>query len=190
MKGILSLILFVQLVLATALSAKGITTKITIRDTRLRTSVNITDPSVLEGFNVWAGPGTFLNEVEGTEGFIIDWQAGIVAQRPVGLRRYEVSFYVHYPNSSDEQLAYVVFYESDPSSRQGFVYLPGRSDEQYPLNTRAIFRGHGFEGSWFRATAAWQNAVAPLISGAVTPDRGRLFSTHRGTQPDSGMERT
>lgn len=156
--------LIVPLVLATSLSAKGVTTKITIRDTSLGTSIDITDRSVLEDFNVWAGRGTFINEVEGTQGFIIDWLAGIVVQRPSGLRRYEVMFYVHYPNSSDEQLAYVVFYESDPSSGQGFVYLPGKSDERYRLNARAIFRGHGLEGNWFRATTAWQNAVGRLIS--------------------------
>lgn len=154
----------IVVLLATPLSAKGITTKITLRETSLKTSFEITDPSVLEGFNVWAGPGTFVNEVEGTRGFIIDWPAGIVVERPSGLRRYEVMFYVHSSNSGDQQLAYVVFYENDPRSGQGFVYLPGHSDEQYPLNTRAIFRGHDLEGNWFRATTPWQNAVRMSIS--------------------------
>jgi len=152
------------LLLATSLSAKGVTTKITIRDAGLGTPIHLTDQVILQGFNVWAGPGTFVSDVEGTQGFIIEWSSGIVAQRPTGLRRYEVLFYVHGSNSGDEKLAYVVFYENDPSSGQGFVYLPGNSDERYQLNTRSIFRGHGLEGNWFRATTAWQNAVATLIS--------------------------
>jgi hypothetical protein len=156
----------VPLLLAASLSAKGATTKVTVRDVRLQTSIDITDPAVLEGFNVWAGAGTFVNGVEGTEGFIIDWSSGArVARRP-GLARYEVRFYVGRLNSAGEQPTYVVFYEHDPSSGLGFVYLPGKSDPQYPLNTRAIFRGHGFEGRWFRATAAWQNAVGTFIRRA------------------------
>jgi hypothetical protein len=164
MKATIASGLIVSLLLATSLAAKSATTKITIRDTASGRSIDITDESVLQGFNVWAGPGTFVNEVEGTQGFIIDWSSGIVVQRPSGLRRYEVRFYVHSSNSGDQQPAYVVFYENDPPSGQGFVYLPGNSDEQYPLNTRAIFRGHGLEGNWFRATTPWQNAVRMSIS--------------------------
>jgi hypothetical protein len=50
-------------------------------------------------------------------------------------------------------------------SAQGVTsgYLPGKSDEYYSLNTQAMSRGHGFEGRWFRATTAWQNAVEKLI---------------------------
>ena len=156
--------LVVPLLFAAPISAKGVTTKITISDASLRTSIDITAPTILEDFNVWAGPGTFVNGVEGTEGFIIDWSSGPVAARPSGLRRYEVLFYVGAPHSVGEQLAYVVLYEHDPSSGLGFVYLPGKSDERYSLNTRAISRGYRFEGHWFRASTAWQSAVAKLIS--------------------------
>ena len=52
--------------------AKGITTKITITGTDLPAPVEITDRAVLDRFNVWSGPGTFVNEVEGTDGFIIE----------------------------------------------------------------------------------------------------------------------
>ena len=41
----------------------------------------------------------------------------------------------------------------DPATGQGYVYLPGKSDEPYRLNTKAIYRGR--EGNWFRANAAW-----------------------------------
>jgi hypothetical protein len=156
--------LIVPLLLAGPLSAKGATTRITIRDTTLSTSIDIIDPSILESFNIWTGPGTYVGGREGTEGFIVDWSSGIIAARPPGLRQYEVLFYVSPVHAADEQPAYVVLYEHDPSSGRGFVYLPGKSDERYKLNTRSILRGHGFEGSWFRATTAWQHVVAKLIS--------------------------
>ena len=163
MRAIFVSSLIVSLLVAASVSAKGVTSRIAVRDTSLRTSIDITAPSILEGFNVWAGPGTFVNGVEGTEGFIIDWSTGPIAARPSGLRRYEVLFYVGASNSSGDQPTYVVLYENDPSSGLGFVYLPGKSDERYSLNTRTISRGHGFEGRWFRATTAWQNAMAKLM---------------------------
>ena len=39
-------------------------------------------------FYIWDGPGTTINAVPQTEGFIIDWSKGKVAGRPAGLRRY------------------------------------------------------------------------------------------------------
>jgi hypothetical protein len=146
---------------ATAVSAKGVTTRITLRDATLQTSIDITDASVLTAFNVWAGPGTFANGVEGTKGFIIDWPAGIARDRPRGLGRYEVMFYVRYLDRSTEELVYVVLYEHEPASGRGFVYLPGRSEHYYGRNVRTIL--HGLEGHWFYASEAWHNAVTPLL---------------------------
>jgi hypothetical protein len=154
------------LLLPTLLSAKGATTRILILDSTLGTATEIRDRSVLEQFNVWAGRGTFAGapgeEVESSQGFIIDWQAGVGDSQPGRLRRYEVRFYVGDRNSAAEALAYVVYYETDPLTREGYVYLPGPSDEHYRLNVRAIHRGNGVEGHWFRASRAWQRAVATL----------------------------
>jgi len=148
-----------------ALLAKGETTRITITGDRPDQSVSITEPATLAAFNVWSGYGTFSGpsgqEIQGSEGFIIDWPAGPVASRPLGLRQYEVKFYVRRRNAAAEQLAYVVLYEPGTSSSEGFVYLPGRSDQTYRLNVQAISRG--VEGNWFRASRAWQNVVAPLL---------------------------
>jgi hypothetical protein len=159
--------LIVALLLSASLSAKGVTTRVTIRDTSLQTSFDLSDRSLLDRFNVWAGPGTFQTAAgrgaEGVEGFIVDWKAGVV-DRPEGVRRYEVRFYVTYPNSAAEQLAYVVFFEPGPSPDEGFIYLPGKSDEQYWLNVKAIYRGDRIEGHWFRATTAWQDAVRQVMS--------------------------
>src|SRR5438128_10976696 len=38
----------------------------------------------------------------------------------------------------------------------------GGHDEFASLNARAIYRGQGYEGHWFRATKDWDNFIAPL----------------------------
>ena len=148
-----------------ALYAKGTTTRITITGAGLQSQVEISDPEVLKNFNVWSGPGTFVNGVEGTEGFIVDWASGAVTHRPNGLRTFELSFFVRYANrpfgEQTDQLAYIVSYAVDPETGQGYVYLPGKSDEFYRLNTKAIYRGR--EGNWFRASAAWQTAFGKVV---------------------------
>lgn len=165
MKPFLALTCVFGVLAPVALLAKGETTRITITDNRPGQSISITEPAALAAFNVWSGRGTFSgpsgHEIESTEGFIIDWPAGPVASRPNGLRQYEVTFYVRYRNAAADQLAYVVLYEADPSLSEGFVYLPGTSDQTYRLNVQAISRG--VEGNWFRASRAWQNVVGPLL---------------------------
>jgi hypothetical protein len=150
--------------LVASLAAKGPTTRIVIKDLDRGSVSEITDRSVLDQFHVWSGKGTYSGspgqEHEGTDGFIVDWRAGIVEQRPSQLRRYEISFYAAMRNGPGEELAYVVLYENDPSTRQGYVYLPGRSDEHFRLNVRSIHRG--VEGQWLRANQAWQSAMINL----------------------------
>ena len=158
--------------LSTVISAKGETTRITVAGANLANPVEIRDINIVRRFQVWAGPGTTVcvggrsNCIEGTEGFIVDWSSGAVAQRPTGLPHYEVSFYVtesRFPDQpGPEHLAYVVSYEYDPAASQGYVYLPGKSDQWYPLNSSSIYRGR--EGQWFRATRPWQEVVVPLIA--------------------------
>jgi hypothetical protein len=136
--------LLATLVVPTPLAAKGPTLKISIKGDGLTTPIDLTDPSI-RAFNVWEGPGTSVNGVEQTEGFIIDWSKGIVAERPNELQHYEVSFYA---NHQGERLVYVVSYDYNPSTEQGYVYLPGKADESYRLNTFAIYR-RGLEGTGF-----------------------------------------
>ncbi len=162
----------IALGLSIVISAKGETTKITISGASLAHPIEITDAGILKQCQVWSGPGTSVcmggrgNCVEGTEGFIVDWSSGAVAERPHGLQQYEVSFYVTDARLPDqpgpEQLAYVVSYEYDAATSQGYVYLPGKDDPWYPLNSASIFRGR--EGHWFRATRAWEDAVVPLVA--------------------------
>ena len=154
---------------AAVVYAKGATTRITITGAELQSPVEISDPDALKNFDVWSGPGTFANGVERTTGFIIDWASGAVTDRPIGLRTFDLSFYVRYANrpfaEQTDQLAYIVSYAVDSTTGQGYVYLPGKADAPYRLNTKSIYRGR--EGHWFRATVQWQQVFRDVV--AVTP---------------------
>lgn len=157
----------VALLAPASLVAKGVTTKIVITNLANGQAASITDPAIVGRFNVWSGPGVFSGppdqQAESTEGFIIDWPAGALASPPSGLASYEVKFYVRYPRATVDELAYVVRYERNQSSKEGFVYLPGKADEHFRMNARAIHHGAGYEGNWFRASRDWQAAVAPVL---------------------------
>jgi hypothetical protein len=151
--------------LSGALEAKGETSRIVISGGDLAAPRAIVDPVLLGRFYVWAGAGTSHSYaggpgIESTEGFIIDWAAGIAEERPAGLPRYEVAFHVV---AGSTPLVYTVLYEPDASAGRGYVYVPGRADQWFPANARVIWRGHGFEGHWLHATRAWQEAAASII---------------------------
>jgi len=162
MRQLLSVsVTFLLLVIPAQVFAKGQTVKITIKGADLKTQVEITDPKVLTEFQVWSGPGTSSSAPgfnPNAPGFIVDWFQA-VAKPPKGLQRYEVSFYAKMPS---ERLIYVVFYEYDPATEHGCIYLPGRTDEWYRLNVSTISHG-GVEGNWFRAWSVWDNVARPLI---------------------------
>jgi len=134
--------------------AKGPTLKITIKGPDLTSPVEIKEQRILEKFNVWAGAGV------GTEGFIVDWEKGPVAEPRETLRRYEVSFHVMHQGPS----SYVVSFAYDPETGKGYVYLPGTGEKFNQSNTFLIFRN--VEGNWFSATKAWTEIAAPLIQRA------------------------
>jgi hypothetical protein len=138
--------LLASLTASAPLWAKGDMVLIEVKGETLSAPLQITDPKIQE-FNIWAGPGVSSGDTEETEGFIIDWRAG-VAQPPAGLNHYQVSFYAgcnaapraegvalglsaaailrNNPSCLGEKprLAYVVSYDYDHSSKRGFVYLP------------------------------------------------------------------
>ena len=156
MRTALAILLNSLLILSvsTPLLAKGKTVKITIKGSDLKTPIEISNPEIVANFQVWAGPGTSSAE---RQSLIIDWSRGPVRKPPESLRRYQVSFHAD-PN---EQIVYVVYYAFSPGAEQGYVYLPGGSDEWAGLNVRSIW--HGVEGQWFRAWSAWERVARPLI---------------------------
>jgi hypothetical protein len=153
-----SLILIATFVIAVQSPAKEKAVRITVKGSDLPNTVEITDPKILENFDVWTGPGTSPNEAEG---FIIQWSRGVISDAPKGLQRYQISFYSEH---SPERPFYVVFYSYDASSEQGYVYLPGPGETFYSQNVSAIVRG--VEGKWFHARPTWDTAVEQLFAKA------------------------
>lgn len=146
---------FLALITATLLSAKGTTVRIDfVADVTQPPVQMITDE--VGAFHIWSGPGVFVNRVEQTEGFIIDW-AQRVSEPAAHWSRITVRFYTECGPTSTCQpaLSYVVRYAVDPATGLGYVYLPGRDDPEFASNA-AMLHGHGHEGNWFRATSAWE----------------------------------
>ena len=141
------------------LFAKANTVRIKISGAGLHVPIEITDAKTLANFWVWGGPGSGPYK---TQSFIVDW-ARPVAPPPSSFVRYTVHFYGA-AKASQDRLIYVVHYAYDPSTRHGYVYIPGKKDKGYQLNVSAILRG--VEGNWFRAWNLWDATAAPLIENA------------------------
>jgi hypothetical protein len=143
------------------LLAKEKTVKITIKGAKLKAPIEISDLKILANFQVWTGQGTSTSD---RQSLIIDWSQGPVIKPSESLRRYQISFHTD-PN---EQIVYVVYYAFSSGAEQGYVYLPGESEEWCRLNERSIWRG--VEGKWFRAWSAWEHVARPLIEKAELTD--------------------
>jgi hypothetical protein len=164
---IAALALLINVSAPALLTAKAPTVKIAITDADQTTSVEIIDSSVRQ-FHIWSGPGVRVNGVPEMEGFVADWSKGNVAEPPKDLRRYRVAFYTACDSreaascrTSEPQLSYVVMYAYSPAADRGYVYVPGRGEQWYDLNTQSIARG--VEGNWFLASTQWQRFVTRLI---------------------------
>ena len=161
--------LLLVLAITTVLSAKGTTTRIVITGSELLGPIELRDRGVVAPFNVWSGPGTKMNGVEGMDGFIVDWRSGAVEPPVTALRQFEISFYADRNSSGSDRPVYVVSYGLNPLSGEGYVYLPGVADPRHGANVRSIFRGSQYEGHWFRASAAWQNLMRRYVIGSPQP---------------------
>lgn len=134
------------------LLAKGnaVTVRIAIAGADLTKSVAVTDRNILDRSNVYAG--AFLGPV--TDPVDPAWP------------RYGVTLVVE-PRTPMPGLAptgvfkpYVMLYALDPATGQGFLYLPGRGEDGYRLNTNLIIRD-GHDGRWHQADPTW----AGLLNG-------------------------
>jgi len=148
--------------------AKGETTRITVSGGDLRRPLDIADPALIRQFNVWSGAGV-TGPVAEPDGFIVHWPAGITTEPPAHLARYQLAFHVAGPKQPREAIAYVVTYVAGAAPEQGYVYLPGRGEPSYEMNTRSILRGG--EGHWFHASVAWARAASRAIAAANTSAR-------------------
>ena len=153
-KRILIALMAVPLILVAAARpawAKEPTAKITISGGGLASEIEVTDPRILDISNMWYGK-------------FLDQSKGAVKEPPMGLRTYEVWLYIKF-SDNDVRRRYVVYYSSEPSTGQGYIYLPGKGQPWYWLNTSALLRD-GRDGKWSYASAAWQDLIKPVIAGA------------------------
>ena len=116
------------LVVPAFLAAKGPMARVSIEGPAA--PVEITNTRF--GFNPYAGPGVTVNGSEQTTGFIVDWSEGTVGSPPETLPRYDVSFYVGYPENG---LAYVGQIRVRSVDSVGYVYIAGTLDAQFGLST-------------------------------------------------------
>lgn len=136
-------LLLVILALAAApegVVAKGVTRHLTLAGPGLPAPLAVTAPGALA--NVWAGD--FL-------GLPCD-------APPAHLPRFLVSFHVQPPRPTVVRVVYVVHYVADPATGDGFIYLPGTSEEGYRRNIGTIVRPSQ-DGRWHRASEAWSRAL-------------------------------
>jgi hypothetical protein len=155
--------------------AKGDMVLLEIMGGNLPSTIKITDPKI-DDFNIWAGPGVNGVALEQAEGFIINWKAGVALEPEPEVENYQVAFYVGCRTIPDDpkclaakpHLAYVVLYDYDRKSKQGFVYLPRVKEPWWGnLNGGSIYRG-GIEGHWFHATDAWLSFVESILDKATS----------------------
>ena len=178
--------LLILIVPVTAWS-KGEIIKIEIEGNSLSSPIEITDPDIVRQFSIWTGPGVssrgpggvpnppaYLNP-DLSAGRFIDWPKGMVAERPAGLQRYEISFYIGSREPETKvQGSYVVTYGFDPSTEHGYVYLPTGRERVWNttfMNTAFIY--HGVEGNWFHSSNKWESLVRPLIEKTIQTDDSR-----------------
>jgi len=162
-------VLVALMTVSAPLAAKAPTVRITITGPDQSAPIEIIEPGA-GAFSVWAGPGVYVNGAPQTSGFIADWQKGPKPEPSATLRRYRIAFYTGCkPSETDlcrvaePQLSYVVLYAYDAATGQAYVYLPGRGEPWYEVNTRSILRS--VEGNWFLASSEWQGFVRPFLAG-------------------------
>ena len=132
-----------------ALEAKGPTVKLTLTGPALAASIEIVEPALLDGSNVYAG--SFLGETQ---------QAAPSVEKPI----YTVSFHVQSPEwmRRPVKAMYAVSVARDARTGALWLYLPGRGEAGYALNVGTILRD-GQDGHWHRPPQAWASALAKYL---------------------------
>jgi hypothetical protein len=153
------------------------TVMIQINAATLASPIKITDCTILDSFGFFNGPGVTTRE-EGVyaPGTIVDWKSGVVSPPPTVGKRFEIAVFTAphaRPRCVTEEPCpiYVVSYDYDPVSKQGFVYLPGKGEPWHDLDINLLYHGPNAQGHWYRALDPWSAAVMPLIESAAKAPR-------------------
>ncbi len=161
-------IVFISLLAISAtVWSKGLTIRIAIAGDDLSAPIEITDQDILNQFSIWNGPGVSTSGPDGVPhppayldpkrsvGRFIDWPKGMAAERPSGLQRLEVTFYIGIPREPNTARKYVFAYEVDSADSRGYIYLPRWKNNLI---------SHGVEGHWFYASERWDELVMPIVA--------------------------
>jgi hypothetical protein len=161
------------LALAAVTSAKSPTARIEVLRGK-NALVTLTGAEQAGRFTIWSGPGTSMTSVDGTTTTpttardFADWAAGPV-EAPRNLEVFSVRFYCaaagETPNESvPSHFCYGVRYAYPRSGERGYIQIPAAHDPEFPMNGQSIYRG--VEGSWFRASEAWDDIVRDRLESA------------------------
>lgn len=193
--NVVGLFLFV---VSTTCWSKGQTIRIEIDGDGLTAPIVITDPDILRQFSIWNGPGVGTRGPDGVPnppayldpnkpaGRFIDWPRDRASNKPSGLQRLEVNFFIGIPTQPNGARPHVVAYEPDPSESRGFIYLP---------RWRNNHISHGVEGNWFHASDRWNKLIAPIIaqqtdrtSEPLQPRMKNCVAGHGSLEPDGTIK--
>ena len=144
----LFLLVLIALCASVGLGAKGTTVKLTLSGPGLAAPIEIVDPAILGGSNVWEG--SFIG--------------GTLAAPPLQPPMYTLTFDVRLPEWMRQgvKTMYAVSLTRDAKSGELLLYLPGRGEPGYPRNVGTMLRD-GQDGHWHRPPAAWAAAIAKYI---------------------------
>ncbi len=123
---------------------KGTTDKISITGMGLARPLEITNPSLLEGFSPW--DGQFIDRDRGVRGRL--------AEKPIVSSTYDVFFYIK-DNGNESRMIYAFHYAIDSSEAQGYIYLPTEGEDWHMMNSQTIARPSG----WYYASHEWDKLV-------------------------------
>jgi hypothetical protein len=149
------------LVCVPAADAKGKPDKIAIRGGKFPRPIEITDREILQGFDPWTGQ-------------FIDWPRGIAAKPPNWQHAFEVFFYQKKPGTpsrydqGDLKLIYALTYYPGYNGAPGYIYLPGKGQAFYSLNTGTMTR-QGHDGEWHYASPAWEALMKRAFTRTEPP---------------------
>ncbi|HZE72462.1 MAG TPA: hypothetical protein VE135_23365 [Pyrinomonadaceae bacterium] len=162
MKAMLCVIsTMMALTLSPSIYAKGIPDLVTIKSEGMAHPIEITDRDTLRQFSPWMGQ-------------FIDWKKGVIPEPTNQAHSFEVSFYMkwnqrHSPEDrGDLKLIYSVKYCPGMEGQAGYVYLPGKGEDRYIINSGTILRD-GDDGKWHQAAAGWETLMKQLIAGEKPP---------------------
>ena len=131
------------------LEAKGATVKLTLNGPGLAAPVEIVEPAILHGSNVWEG--SFLGET-------------LDAPPPGATATHTLTFEVQTPEWMRQapRTMYTVLLARDAKSGGLLLYLPGRGEPGYRVNVSSMLRDTQ-DRHWHRPSASWAAALARYL---------------------------